>query len=525
MKTLVKSVSMLSLLAAAGCENAPTDTAASALSTQTSAQSVPAPQCFTEQFKQPEQNVTRKVDLLFVTDTSGSISDERSAIASGIDLFVGELPTDADYQVAVMLAHGSLSKWAGKLYQARGEPAVLSSATMSRAQIREHLRTKLTRTAVDPFSDGGEEGLYSFNQLFTHGGRFTEARLQNFLRLDAALVVVFISDENDICSVYPKDVTPVKDPEYMEQVGFMKDCVRVDWRSLLKTQPKDFNEWLKNPGARTVTSSSVLARVKAVWGDRPFSTGAIVYTDPKTVVRRGENEVGYGYIDLVRESHGVLTDMAGKKYGEGLANLGREACTKMNLVTDFKLAHAPVDASTIKVRVDGGEVPASFNANTNEVHLNHPGSTRSTVSVDYCLKAAPAPVDPTPTPVDPTPVDPTPTPVDPTPTPVDPTPVDPTPTPVDPTPVDPTPVDPTPTPVDPTPVTPTPVDPTPVDPTPTPVDPTPVDPTPVDPTPTPVDPIPVPPITVDPTPVPPIPVPPIDIPPVCSAFDCDGIGI
>src|SRR5690606_32134463 len=85
------------------------------------------PQCFNERFIQPEAQTSRKIDILFVTDTSGSLDDERAAVADGIDAFVEALPAEVDYQIGVMLAHGSTSQYAGKLYHARNQPSVLKS--------------------------------------------------------------------------------------------------------------------------------------------------------------------------------------------------------------------------------------------------------------------------------------------------------------------------------------------------------------------------------------------------------------
>src|SRR5687768_4702038 len=52
----------------------------------------PASACMSERFVQPEAEVVRKIDILFVTDTSGSLADERGQVADGIDAFVSQLP-------------------------------------------------------------------------------------------------------------------------------------------------------------------------------------------------------------------------------------------------------------------------------------------------------------------------------------------------------------------------------------------------------------------------------------------------
>ena len=62
--------------------------------------------CEVERHVQPEAEVIKKLDLVFVVDTSGSINQERTGIANGINAFVAELPDDINLQVGVMYAHG-----------------------------------------------------------------------------------------------------------------------------------------------------------------------------------------------------------------------------------------------------------------------------------------------------------------------------------------------------------------------------------------------------------------------------------
>jgi len=44
------------------------------------------------------------------------------------------------------------------------------------------------------------------------------------MRPDAALAIVFVSDENDICYRYPASITPVVDGDKLEAPAFIRDC-------------------------------------------------------------------------------------------------------------------------------------------------------------------------------------------------------------------------------------------------------------------------------------------------------------
>lgn len=359
--------------------------------------------CYVDRFKQPEADVVKKVDLLFVTDTSSSLHDERGQIADGIDAFVRELPADVDYRIAVMLGHGSRGNHWGQIYKYKNAKLVLNSETMSLDEIRADLRSNLLNTAGDSHSDGGEMGLYSLYKSLS-GGKLASIRAHGFYREDAALAVVFIADENDICAEYPAGVTPVVDPDGGEVKAKARDCAGI-------------------------TPAAVLGGLRELQGDRPLLVSGIVYVDPAKTPRGGENEVGYGYLDLIRLSNGIAIEMADARYREGLASIGALTTIKLSLMTEFKLSQSQVDASTIEVQVDGNTVNYTYQSPLNEVHIleGDAGGARSTVDVAYCqLKPQPTPA-PEPTPA-PTPV-PTPAPT-PTPTPA-PTPT-PTPAPCDP---------------------------------------------------------------------------------------------
>lgn len=314
--------------------------------------------CFNEQFKQPEGDAASAVDILFVTDTSGSLDQERAGIADGIDSFVSKLPGDVDYQIAVMLAHGSKSSHSGRLYRYGSHPHVLSSGTMSLSTVRDHLRYNLTRGPDDYYSDGGELGLFSFYRAL-EGTHLSAIRDKGFFRKNAALAVVFIADENDICAAYPEGVKPVPDPEGQEAPAKKRDC-------------------------KGVTTQSVLSRVHDLVEGRPFLLAGIVYNTHATVPRGGENEYGYGYIDLIDAARGITVDLANKDFAQGLGIIGEMMSKRLELVHEFKLAHGDVDGSSIQVTVDGNEAAFSYDPVESSVHVEQPGQAGSLVEISYC---------------------------------------------------------------------------------------------------------------------------------------------
>jgi len=318
--------------------------------------------CTTDVHYQPDSTIIRKIDILFVTDTSGSLESERPEIVDGIDSFVAQLPPEIDYQAAVMLAHGSKSSQSGRLYQRDTEPLVLNSKYMSVDEIRNYLKFKMSRVISDGESDGGEEGLFSLSRAF-ESKHLEDMQDYNFLREDAALAIVFIADENDICARYPDGVTPVYDPDRAEGPAFVRDC-------------------------EFVTPESVLAQIREHQQDRPLLISGIIYNQQSQFPSGGENEIGYGYLEMINLANGVSIDLAGGHFNEGLAQIGILATKKLNLITEFELSKSNVDSNSIKIFVDRSPVPFNYVQQLNEVHLiGEAGTEHSEVLIAFCPAA------------------------------------------------------------------------------------------------------------------------------------------
>jgi hypothetical protein len=319
-------------------------------------------ECFQVQFTQPEAEISHTVDVLFVTDTSTSLNPERNAIANGISALVEAFPAEVDYRVGVMLAHGSLSAHSGALYQQDSEPVILNSNELTVEEIKTHLQSKLANPAPprDWSADGGEEGLYSLSKSLDADAIAATQEL-GFYREDAALAVVFISDENDICARYPKGVVPVVDFNNLEGPAFDRDCANV-------------------------TPMSVVEQLRALKGDQPLFLGGIVYNNLATVPNlNDEDEYGYGYLDAIALANGISVDLANPNFQEGLTDIGELVTVQLNLFTVFELNHANIDPTTIEILIDGNPVAFNFIPETNEVHLTEfAGQAQSVVEISYC---------------------------------------------------------------------------------------------------------------------------------------------
>ena len=321
--------------------------------------------CQVDRFVQPEAEIVRKIDILFVVDTSGSLNEERAGIADGIDAFVGELPAEVDYQVGVMYAHARDKNGSGELV---GSPKVLSSQTMSIESIRSELKSRMVNPKTEWVTDGGEVGLYAFTKSLE--SKLAANKAVGFYRDDAALAVVFVADENDICSwsFPPEGVTLVPDPNKKELPANSKYC-------------------------GSITPESVVKAVQNVKGDKPFLISGIVYNGMGPVPARGENEIGYGYLETIELANGISIDLASADYDIGMRQIGYLAYKKLNLLTEFNLSRSDFKPISMEVIVDRVSVPFTYVDSLNQVQIDEQdaGDEKSEVLVRYCPPLNPPP--------------------------------------------------------------------------------------------------------------------------------------
>jgi hypothetical protein len=336
--------------------------------------------CFKETYKQPEAQVTDKLDVLFVIDTSASLIRERVRLLEAFDDFTDQLSPGTHYRVGVMLAHGSRSAKAGRLHRTIPgnspildwlEPYVLDSQRMSSAEMRIRLQIRMLLPSMDYWADGGEEGLWSLWRA-TEADRVAEIKSQGFFRDDAALTVVFISDEEDICAVLPEGVTANPDRDFyegvsLEQIARDRDCVQ---------------------NGQAITPHFIADRLKALKGQRPVKVSGIVYNDRENVPRGIENEYGYGFMELIDLTGGVSVDLRLRDFDEGMAEIGRMSESSLHLFTSFSVQTNDIDPETIVVKVDGLDVPFVYHEDLKRVNLapENAGHASSVVEIEYCVR-------------------------------------------------------------------------------------------------------------------------------------------
>ena len=327
-------------------------------------------------FLQPQPTVNRSVDLLFVVDTSRSLDAERSRIASTLPLFVSQLPQQTDYRIGVMLAHGGKSTYSGRLYSASGTPRVLDSRTQSPAAIQSNLTRTLSAPPQDADSANGEGGMYSLLRSL-RADRLSELRSQGFYRDGAALSVIFVTDENDVC-FRPELSGFTQFPDFVPTLTANTE-VTAYTRYCLDTN-----------GTLVVTPDRVLNALRDLKSSQNLALGGIIHKDPASVPRGPgiEDAIGHGILELVASTlNGVTLELANTDYSAGLTELGSVVSSQLRLQNSFALdGQSPIRPSTIAVQVDDRAVQSEFDAGRREIRIRtqDSGAAGSVVEVTAC---------------------------------------------------------------------------------------------------------------------------------------------
>lgn len=338
-----------------------------------------ADKCFRLTYNQPNKNNgSGKLDLLLVTDTSGSLAEEREEVAEGVSQLTRQLPGEADINISVLLAHGDKTSYGGVLFSHSQSQPVFNTMGKSAEQINNYTINNLSKNLPgDHETDGGEVLLYSLHKSLT--SKLSENQSKGMFRSDADLAVILITDENDICSLgsYPRpgQASPVPDPQGAENYSYNKYCTN-------------------SSGQPIVTPTSVLADLKAVKKDKKVFAHSITYLSPDTMPHRNENEIGYGVIDLAELANGVQVDM-GRAVNDTnhinteLARIGELTRRELGLIkSQFSLTNSDLSEiypDSIVLSVDGQKQSHySFDPKTDSLSVENPGTYGSNVQIEYC---------------------------------------------------------------------------------------------------------------------------------------------
>lgn len=263
------------------------------------------------------------VDILWVIDDSGSMADEQDSLGRNFTSFINQfLAKDIDFKMAITTTDGTSSR-NGKMV---GDSSKLTRAS-AKGNKTAFINNFTKWVKVGTSGSGVEQGLKT-------SASFMDRYASSFLRKDAFLVIVYLSDE--------EDQSDKKVSEYVAKLQALKT----------------------NKGM--VKAYSIVATkngTKASW-----ETAGLRYSEVSTATAGTTS-------DIKKDFANVLLDMGG---------------TIVNLMDSFALNESPYE-NKIEVLVGGVKVESgyTFNASSRSVKFdaNALPAEGSKVEVRYKVKA------------------------------------------------------------------------------------------------------------------------------------------
>jgi hypothetical protein len=246
------------------------------------------------------------VDVLFIMDSSGSMSSRLALMSSQIGPFVNALnATGLNYQIGVTTMDMGASGAKGRfLALPAGTPSVLNIGS---ANLVADLQARIGNGVV---GSSLERGMQSMQAALTNPN-ITSTNL-GFLRPSALLNVIFISDEDDASA-------PANYQAFLDQI---KPPLASGARS-----------WIAH--FMGVTTANDPSCVTSSWGG---------YADP-----------GLAYMALANTSGGAIVSICTGDLTSALTNVKARI---VEIATEYHLASVP-NVATIQVIVNGQAVPQS----------------------------------------------------------------------------------------------------------------------------------------------------------------------
>ncbi len=296
-------------------------------------------------YQQPEAG---QVDVLFVVDNSGSMSEEVDRLKEGFDSFIASfVDMDLDWQIGITTTDMDDPAQQGHLI---GSPSIITPESGDAiAQFNANASAVFTQASAS----GDERGLDAAYAALTDP--LISGDNAGLVRPDANLSVIVISDENDFSDI----------------------------------SENAFSNWLNAyKGDEDLSSLSAIVGKKAVGFDLG---GCMEIIDIFT----GESisaEAAPIYIDAAAATGGMFVDICELDFDEVLTYLSYNAA---GLMYSFPLDHEPLNIGQIDVFVEGNEVPYNgingwtYDPDSQSVilHGSYAATSGETVEIRYPYEA------------------------------------------------------------------------------------------------------------------------------------------
>ncbi|HWU44785.1 MAG TPA: hypothetical protein VN132_15140, partial [Bdellovibrio sp.] len=248
-----------------------------------------------------------KVDILWIMDNSSSMAKHQQNLSSQVPAMVSKLNSlNMNYQMAVVTSSmGGTNPNGGQFI---GSPKIMTASTPSLASVLS------SRLVVGEDGSDNERGLYSMETVL--GSSYQANDGKGFLRKDALLVVIALSDEDDKSKSNSSDAITY-------YTNFL-DSVKQPWSDGSRSWVFNFVGILSLSGTCTTTS--------------------LDYKEP-----------GLSFMGLADASGGTKNSLCSSDLSPAVSNISARV---IQILTDFKLSALPLESSIV-VTINGQVIPRS----------------------------------------------------------------------------------------------------------------------------------------------------------------------
>lgn len=328
-------------------------------------------QCFQDTYPgvPVDNQVPQELDIVIVSYGAVNLKPHRDRLANNLNHLIESLNPSIDFRIGVIQGLGDHSSKSGRLYQRKSEPLVLRSDSLTTAEIQSHVKSKLNphpvEVVLESIFGAGSMGMYSLYKAMTENK--ADIKSLGLLRDDASLLVLFVSDQADVCAVYPEGANTrnkrFRDhPHSSRAQAYVNDCF---------------------PGGELLSAERLVQEMKNSTNGS-VSVGGVFYNNEATTPTAAWKEFGYGYTDVIEAANGISHDLASSNYAEALAKIGTHASATVVQDEFFNLNAQNILPGTIQISVDGETKPFFYYPELSQIQLVDARMSDSDVVVSYC---------------------------------------------------------------------------------------------------------------------------------------------
>lgn len=288
-----------------------------------------------QSFSQSVTQVNNKVDVLWVVDNSSSMTPFQQNLVANFNQFISNFQSKGyDFQIAVTstdaylaaanyLNNSNLSRFKD------GAPTSHSGVYVINSSTPNLVNTFVNNASLGQTGDGDERAFQSIKETLNNSLN------AGFLRSDAFLAVIILSDEDDFSD-------PTRPEASWSVSGGIPDH---DYSNPNLQSVDSYVQYLDQLTGSTATN-------------RKYNVSAITVLDNACLTahqaQSSSSIIGQRYMTLANDTNGVLGSICDSNYGSSLQLIQQRV---IELSTQFHLTRTPV-VSSISIKVDGQAISA-----------------------------------------------------------------------------------------------------------------------------------------------------------------------